>query len=130
MTCLAKTSISQAARLMAEMSVGSVVVVDDGHRVVGMLTDRDIAIRAVARELQPDAEVEAIMTHEVASVRADADLATAARQMSTRGCRRLPVVDEAGCVMAVVSADDLYRVGSEVLAELDHVLGRSRRGNH
>jgi CBS domain-containing protein len=103
-------------------------VVDDEGRVAGVVTDRDIALRAVGRELSPDTEVGAIMSREVASVSLTADIGTAARQMATRACRRLPVVDDRGRVVAVVSADDLYRVGSEVLFELDRVLGRSRGG--
>jgi CBS domain-containing protein len=127
-TCSATASIAQAARVMAEHNVGSVVVVDDDGCVAGVITDRDIAVRAVSRELAPDTEVGSIMSNEVVSVGRTADLATAARQMATRGCRRLPVVDEEGRVVAVVSAEDLYRVGSEVLSELDRVLGRARRG--
>jgi CBS domain-containing protein len=128
-TCNAGASIAQAARAMAEHNVGSVVVVDDDGCVTGMITDRDIAVRAVSRELSPDTEVGSIMSNEVVSVGQTADLATAARQMATRGCRRLPVVDEEGRVVAVVSAEDLYRVGSEVLSELDRVLGRARTGS-
>ena len=128
-TCVATTTIAQAARSMAEHNIGSVVVVDDDRHVVGMLTDRDIAVRAVGRDLAPDTEVGSIMSNEVISVGLSADTAAAARQMGTRGCRRLPVIDEEGRVVAVVSAEDLYRVGSEVLAELDRVLGRSRGGS-
>jgi CBS domain-containing protein len=127
-TCLASATIAQAARTMAEHGIGSVVVVDDDRHVIGVVTDRDIAVRAVARDLSPDTDVGSVMSNEVASVGLNADITIAARQMSTRGCRRLPVVDAEGRVVAVVSAEDLYRVGSEVLFELDRVLGRSRRG--
>lgn len=128
-TCPADTSISQAARLMGERGIGVLVVVDDEQQVVGMVTDRDIAVRGVGRDLAPDAPVGSVMTQEVASVRPDAEIADAARQMAVHGCRRLPVVGTDGRVVAVLSADDLYRVSSEIMSELDRVLGRGRTGN-
>ena len=114
---------------MGEHSIGALVVTDDDQHVVGMVTDRDIAIRGVGRDLAPDTPVGSVMTHEVASVGSDAEVADAARQMAVRGCRRLPVVDDDGRVVAVLSADDLYRVSSEIMGELDRVLGRGRTGN-
>ena len=129
-TCTAATSMSHAARLMGDAGIGVLVVVDDQQHVVGVATDRDIAVRGVGRDLPPDTPVGSIMTQEIATVRADTEVADAARQMAVRGCRRLPVVDEEGRILAVLSADDLYRVSSEVLSELDRVLGRGRTGNH
>ena len=111
---------------MDEHRIGVLIVVDDQQHVVGVVTDRDIAVRAVGHDMAPDTEVGSIMTHEVASVHPDADVVVAARQMAVRGCRRLPVVDQDGRVIAVVSADDLYRVSAEVMTELDRVLGRGR----
>src|SRR5690606_2677051 len=57
-------TIREAARMMAEMDAGSLPVADD-QRLVGMLTDGDIAVRAVARGLGPDAPASDVMTHEV-----------------------------------------------------------------
>ena len=115
--------------MMGEHGIGVLVVVDDDHHVAGMVTDRDIAVRGAGRDLGPDAAIEEVMTREVASIRAGVEVADAARQMAVRGCRRLPVVDDDGKVVAVVSADDLHRVTSEILTELDRVLGRGRTGN-
>lgn len=129
-TCTAATSMSQAARLMGDAGIGVLVVVDDQQCVVGVATDRDIAVRGVGRDLPPETQVGSIMTQEISTVRRDTEVADAARQMAVRGCRRLPVVDDDGRILAVLSADDLYRVSSEVLAELDRVLGRGRTGNH
>ena len=120
--CPAGAPITQAARAMNEHSIGFVVLVDDDHRLAGVVTDRDIVLRAVARELPLDTPVSQIATHEVASVIDTASTLDAARHMAVRNCRRLPVVDAHGQVTGVISIDDIYRKEGEVLEQIDRLL--------
>lgn len=122
-TCPESAPISQAARIMSEHAIGCVVVIDDQRTVTGVVTDRDLAVRAVGRELPPDTKVSEVMTREVVSVATHASTLDAGRQMAVRQCRRLPVVDENGAVVAVVSLDDIYKAEGAVIRELNEVIG-------
>ena len=122
-TCPESAPLSQAARTMSEHGIGCVVVIDDERTVTGILTDRDIAVRAVGREMAPDTKVSEVMTREGASVATHASTLDAVRQMATRQCRRLPVVDEQGAVLGVVSLDDIYKAEGAVISEMNDVIG-------
>jgi signal-transduction protein with cAMP-binding, CBS, and nucleotidyltransferase domain len=124
--CPHGTPISQVARAMSEHHVGCVILIDDDQCLTGIVTDRDLTIRAIANELPCDTPVSQVMTHEVASVLHHASLLDAARQMANRACRRLPVVDEHGKVRAVLSVDDVYREAGELLEQLEGILARRR----
>jgi signal-transduction protein with cAMP-binding, CBS, and nucleotidyltransferase domain len=113
--CAPPTPLVQVARMMQEHNIGAVVVIDDDHHACGIVTDRDLALRGLARGLLPSAPVDEVMSHEVVCVREGVDTLDAARQMATRGCRRLPVVTEGGVVVGMLTADDLLeRAGEEV----------------
>jgi signal-transduction protein with cAMP-binding, CBS, and nucleotidyltransferase domain len=101
------TPLSRIARLMRDSSVGSVVVVDDDDRALGIVTDRDLAVRGLAHGLDGSDAVEQVMSHPVTTIPHDAAVRSAAETMSLIGCRRLPVVDDGGRVVGVVSLDDL-----------------------
>jgi CBS domain-containing protein len=112
---------------MSEHDVGSIVVVGDDDRLLGIVTDRDLVVRALAAGKTPDLPIAAVMSHEVASVADDAAPEDAARQMAVRMCRRLPVVDGEGRVLGVVSADDLVRHDARILEHLGLLLTPERR---
>ena len=99
-------SISEAAQLMAECDSGALPVTD-GERLIGVVTDRDIAIRAVAREMPPQTTVGEIMTHEVLYCYEDEDLEHVAQNMGDMQVRRLPVMDRAKRLVGIVSIGDL-----------------------
>jgi CBS domain-containing protein len=111
-------SAAVAARRMRDFRVGCVVVVRDA-RPVGILTDRDLAIRVVAEgrdaEQTPIAD---IVTYEAATVPRDAGVETAVRVMSERGVRRLPIVTEDGRVSGIITADDLTILLTTMLADV------------
>jgi CBS domain-containing protein len=115
---------NEAARLMREHHVGSLVVVeerDTGKSPIGMLTDRDIAIAVVARDLDPRTlAVSEVMTTDVVSVRDDDSVLDALALMRRRGVRRVPVVTRAGLLVGIVTLDDLLRI---VVAQLDDLVG-------
>jgi CBS domain-containing protein len=81
-------------------------------RIVGVVTDRDIALRAVARGKTADAVVADVMTREVACCPADADLQTVERTMSDRQIRRVVIADADGCCLGIVSQADLARAAA------------------
>lgn len=99
-------TISDAARLMAQLDVG-VLPVSNGERLVGMVTDRDIATRAVADGLGPDTKVEEIMTRDVKYCFESDECADIARNMGDIQIRRLPVVDKDKRLVGIVSIGDL-----------------------
>lgn len=100
-------SIRRAAQLMDELNVGAIPVCD-GRRLVGMITDRDITVRATAAGRNPEATpVSDAMSGEVRWCFLDDDVEDAARTMSDVQIRRLPVVDQDQHLMGIVSLGDL-----------------------
>lgn len=107
-----------AARRMRDFKVGCVIVVRNA-RPVGILTDRDLAIRVVAAGLDPErTPVSEIVTYDATTVPRDAGIESAVRLMSERGVRRLPIVTDEGRVTGIVTADDLMVLLNGQLAEL------------
>ena len=100
-------SLQSAALLMRENDFG-LLPVEDGERLIGMLTDRDITIRAVAEGLSPaETEVQEVMTTEVEFIFDDYPVEEAARYMSELQVRRLPVVDRDHRLVGIVSLGDI-----------------------
>jgi CBS domain-containing protein len=102
-----ETSIGEAARTMREQDIGDVVVAD-GPSLAGLVTDRDIVVRAVAERRDPDTvTIGDIMTRELVTVRPDDTIQQAALLMRDRAIRRLLVVDDEQGLVGVVSIGDL-----------------------
>lgn len=100
-------SLQSAALLMRENDFGLLPVGED-DRLIGMLTDRDITIRAVAEGLSPtETEVQEVMTTEVEYIFEDYPVEEAARYMSELQVRRLPVVDRDHRLVGIVSLGDV-----------------------
>lgn len=106
--CPPDAAIQQVARQLNENAAETVVVIDPEGRPVGIVTHRDIVRRAVAKGIPVDSPVRLIMSTEVATIREDGDAIDAARQMASRECRRLPVVDDSGRVVGLVEFDDIF----------------------
>lgn len=106
-TCRPETSLLEAAGSMETENVGSIVVLDHVGQVVGIVTDRDLALRGLGRERLPSTPVAEVMTRDVVLIREDADLFDASQQMASAECRRLPVVGLDGTLRGVVTLDDL-----------------------
>jgi CBS domain-containing protein len=98
-------TIQDAARIMREEDTGAIPVVEDG-RVVGMVTDRDIVIRAVA-DGDYEATIDDIVTDDVVCATPDMPTAQASDLMGEHQIRRLPVVDEDENLVGIVSIGDL-----------------------
>ena len=98
--------LMRAAQLMESNDFGSPPIGDNG-RLVGMLTDRDITVRGVARGLGPDAKVRDVMTTDIECVRESDSIAEAASRMEDLQIRRLPVVNDDDKLVGIVSLGDL-----------------------
>lgn len=98
-----------AAKIMRSMGIGSVVVVDESERVVGLITERDIVYKVVAEGRDPNTPVGEVMTSGVVTINPSAPISEAARLMLSLGIRHLVVVDKSGRPVGVVSMRDLAR---------------------
>jgi CBS domain-containing protein len=101
-------SIRDAAKMMADIDAGSLPVGQD-NRLVGMITDRDIAIRAVAEGKSPDTPVREVMSQEVLYCFDDQEIEEVARNMADIKVRRLPVLNRSKHLVGIVSLGDLSR---------------------
>ncbi len=111
-TVSANATLVEAARLMGEDDIGFLVVSDD--RIRGVLTDRDIVIRAVAEGLVPgETRVREVMTADAFVVSQDDTVESAALLMQERRIRRLLVEDESGKCVGVVSLGDFAAAGHQ-----------------
>ena len=100
-------SIRDAAKMMSEIDAGALPV-GENDRLIGMITDRDIAIRAVAQGKGPDTPVREVMSAEqVLYCYDDEDLDHVAKNMSDEQVRRLPVVNREKRLVGIVSLGDL-----------------------
>lgn len=111
-TARPETPVADLASTMATESVGSIVITDD-ESPVGIVTDRDLAVRVLAEDHDPSDQVARnVMTEDVRTIDRDAGFYEATELMSERGIRRLPVCD-GDRLEGIVTADDL----TELLAD-------------
>ncbi len=107
-TVRADQTAQEAANFMLQGDAGSIPVTD-GDTLIGMITDRDIAVRGVARGHGPDTKVRELMTSGLVCARVDDDVEEVAMRMSEAQVRRLPVIDESEKLVGIVSLGDLSR---------------------
>jgi len=103
--------VSDVAQLMKDEDIGPVLIVDDtndGKRLVGIVTDRDLALKVVGEGRDPkNTPVEDVMTESLVTCRADDDVENAMRAMAQNQLRRIPVVDDSGQLVGIISQADL-----------------------
>lgn len=117
-------TVLEAAELMSSKGIGCVVIVK-GDAPVGIVTERDIVRRIVAKKLTYDVEVSSIMTKNLIVVEPTVSLKDAARLMSSNKIRRLPVVENKKLVGIVVASDFVRNLGKKTLTEeILEALGR------
>jgi CBS domain-containing protein len=113
----------EAARRMRELDIGFLPICDDGQELVGVLTDRDIALRVVAEGRSFTVPVEEVMTTDVITCRADEEVERAEQLMRGNQKARIVCLDDAGHVAGVISLSDLAqyedeRRAGEVIADV------------
>jgi CBS domain-containing protein len=108
------TSVQEAARLMKTEDVGALPIVEDG-RLTGVVTDRDLAVRAVAEGLGTETPVRELASKDVVTVDPEQGLEEAARLMGQHQIRRLPVVEEDGRLVGMLAQADVAAAGHDTL---------------
>ncbi|MEJ5339119.1 MAG: CBS domain-containing protein [Aquificaceae bacterium] len=119
--------VYDAVRLMKEKNVGSVVIVDEDNKPVGIITDRDVVIRVVYDGLDvKTTPLERVMTRGLSVLDEDMGLFEALRFMKDEGVRRYPVVNSEGKLTGFFSLDDvLFLLGKELAAVADIIAKES-----
>jgi len=114
--CNPETTARQAARLMEENDCGSLPVceTDGENRLIGMVTDRDLALRVLGRGLPPDAPIKEAMSPQVIACRPEDDLDRVERLMAEHQLRRLPVIDSQSRCIGIIAQADLARHRKQV----------------
>jgi CBS domain-containing protein len=109
--CTPDTTAQDAARMMQDNDCGSLPVVEsrDSMKLVGMITDRDLALRVLGRGQNPGTPVREAMTRNVSSVKVDDGLDAVERVMTGQQVRRVPVVDGQDRIVGIVAQADLAR---------------------
>jgi len=108
------TSAQDAARKLKSEDVGSLPIVDGG-RLVGMITDRDLALRLVAEGKSADTPVGELGSRDLVTIDPQQDLGEAARLMSEHQLRRLPVCEEDGKLVGILAQADVAQAGHDTL---------------
>lgn len=109
--CTPDDTAEQAAALMEDNDCGCVPVVEDQEtrKLIGLVTDRDIALRGVGRGRDGSTPVRELMSADVSCCGPDSDVEEAERIMTERQVRRVPVIDEGGCCVGMIAQADLAR---------------------
>ena len=124
------TTVLEAAHLMRNTHVGDVVIVDEvdgGRRPVGIVTDRDIVIEVVSPGLDAAAiQLGDLQLRALVTMRDRASYAETVHAMVEHGVRRMPVINDAGLLVGIITLDDILRQLAVPLAELAAVPRRER----
>jgi CBS domain-containing protein len=124
-----ETTVSEAAQLMKSDDIGSLPILD-GERLAGVVTDRDIVIRAIAEGKDPRGmPVREVASRELVTVHADEDLSSALQLMASQQVRRLPVVDDDGRLVGVLAQADVAVAAKEkAVGEMVEEISKSPTG--
>lgn len=126
-TATRETTVAEAAQRMRQCHVGDVVVLDSNQKPAGIVTDRDIVISVVATGLDPAVfTLGDVVLRTVVTCREDQDAAACLHQMRTNGIRRMPVVDNGGMLVGIITVDDLLRTLAAELNEVAKLIEREQ----
>lgn len=120
-TARPQDTLAAVGRLMEQHNVGAIVLAED-RRPVGIITDRDLALHVAARGVSLQTPVARVMTAPVQTVGRDDGVFCTTHSMREAGVRRLPVVDDDGRLVGIVTLDDLLRIlGGELSNLIDGI---------
>jgi CBS domain-containing protein len=125
-----ETTITAAAKLMRQYHIGDVIVTreEQGRRVpLGIVTDRDVVIGVIAPELNPNTlTVGDIMSTSLITAIENEDVFDAVQRMRNKGVRRIPIVQEDGGLIGILSIDDVIEILSEEMNQLARLISRAQ----
>jgi CBS domain-containing protein len=128
--CRKAETSREAAELMRQHHVGCLVVVDESRehpRPLGVITDRDLVVEIMAERVSPETvSVGDVMSYDLATAREDEGIWEVIRRMRAKGVRRLPIVDEAGALVGIVTMDDMLEFLTDEFYGLVKLLARQR----
>jgi CBS domain-containing protein len=117
-------TVQFVAELMRDKNIGCVIVTDK-HKPVGIVTDRDIALRAASLCGEPEmALIESIMTPDIQTITKDTGIFDAIQEMKSAGVRRMPIVDGSGRLVGLLTVDDLIRLFAREMADIARIIGK------
>lgn len=119
-----ETPVQSLAERMADENVGSIVITE-GDEPVGVVTDRDLAVRALTDAAPTDLAAEHVLSESPVTVPADAGFYEATELMSEHGIRRLPVTND-GNLVGIVTADDLHELLADEQEQFANVIRAQR----
>lgn len=111
-TLTSTDTVASAAKAMDELDVG-VIPVCEGDKLLGVVTDRDIVVRAVAQGLDADTPLSRVMSTDVRTARESDDLDTVLAEMANSQIRRLPVLDASDGLVGIISIGDIAAKGQD-----------------
>ena len=125
-----QTTVREAARLMEEEDVGSLPVVDEGARLIGIVTDRDVAVRVVGRGLDSEKTVVGdVASRDVVALTPDHELDDALKVMAREQVRRVPIVVRENQLVGMLAQADIAHAGKEKTAgEVIEAISRAPGG--
>ena len=110
--CRPDQTARDAAQVMRDRDCGCVPIVDDAGSVIGIVTDRDLAVRAIALGKDSNTSLKELMTPEAASCGPDDDLRDVEQKMAELQIRRIPIVDTSGRCLGIISQADIARASA------------------
>ena len=118
------STVGFVANLMKGKNIGCVVVVDD-HQPVGIVTDRDLALQLDEISGKAgDVLIESVMTRDLVTIKKDTGIFDAIQEMKNVGVRRMPIVDNGGRLVGLLTVDDIIRLLSREMADISRIIGK------
>jgi CBS domain-containing protein len=131
-TVAPEATLEEAAKIMRQRQSGSLVVIrdEDGKTFpVGIVTDRDIVVEVVGKDLEDIAKISAgdLLDRELITATEEEGVLELVERMRAHGIRRVPVIGDDGTIIGIVSFDDVVGALSRILADLTVLVGRQQR---
>lgn len=116
-------SVWQAAERMHQRGVGTLVIVNESKQPIGIVTDRDLVVGAIAVDKDPHTTlIEEVMTRQPHTIAENASIESALAMMRSAACRRIPVVNEQDKLVGLLSMDDVLMLLSEEFVQIGTLL--------